>query len=148
MKGTGTMATKKQTDPKKVFILTLKNGNVRKITIPATWKLTFGSLVPYSTDRNGRRDDNSGGAALRLYEGTKDNLRAVMTDVISIRDASIEMMERRTSTQRKTAQKQTPQGMKDVMVEARVTEWVNPDAEGDDAGLNEFLQLTAPGSEL
>lgn len=131
----------------KVFILTLKNGNVRKITIPATWKMTFGSLVPYSRDQNGRADQNTGGAALRLYEGNKENLRAVMTDVVSIRDASIEMMERRTSTQRKTAQKQTSQGLKDVLVEARVTEWINPDAEGDD-GPNEFLRLTSDGAEL
>jgi len=142
------MAIKKSAGTEKTFILTLKNGNVRKITIPATWKMTFGSLVPYSRDRNGHQDPNSGGAALRLYEGNKENLRAVMTDVISIRDASIEMMERRTSTQRKVAQKSTPHGTKDVMVEARITEWVNPDAEGEDDDSNEFLKLTSPNSEL
>lgn len=148
MKGTVSM-TKAKEEANKVFILTLKNGNVRKITIPASWKMTFGSLVPYSSDRQGRRDENSGGAALRLYEGSKENLRAVMTDVISIRDASIEMMERRTSVQRKVAQKSTPHGMKDVMVEARMTEWVNPDAEGGgDETPNEFLKLTSPDEEL
>lgn len=140
------MATKKPAEAKKVFVLTLKNGNVRKITIPASWKMTFGSLVPYSNNRDGHRDPNSGGAALRLYEGNKENLRAVMTDVVSIRDASIEMMEKRTSTQRKAAQKQTPHGMKDVVVEARVTEWVNPDAEDGDDNPNEFLKLTGPDS--
>lgn len=140
--------SKKPNADQKVFILTLKNGNVRKITIPATWKMTFGSLVPYSSDRNGARDPNSGGAALRLYEGNKENLRAVMTDVVSIRDASIEMMERRTSVERKAAQKSTSHGMKDVVVEARITEWINPDAEGDDESPNEFLKLTSPDSDL
>ncbi len=134
------MASKKSSETKKTFILGLKGGHIRKITVPANWKLTFGSVVPFQ----GRGHGGEGGVALRLYEGTKENLRAVMTDVVSVRDASIEMMERRTSTQRKAAQKQTPQGMKDVVVEARVTEWVNPDAEEDDSKPNEFLKLTGP----
>jgi hypothetical protein len=135
------MATKKANPETKTFILGLKGGHIRKITIPATWKLTFGSVVPFGP---GPRHGGEGGVALRLYEGNKENLRAVMTDVVSVRDASIQMMEKRTSTQRKAAQKQTPHGMKDVVVEARVTEWVNPDAEEDEGQPNEFLKLTGP----
>lgn len=134
------MAKKSSSEGKKTFILGLKGGHIRKITIPSSWKMTFGSTVPYQ----GRGHQAEGGVALRLYEGNKENLRAVMTDVVSVRDASIEMMERRTSTQRKSAQKQTPQGMKDVVVEARVTEWINPDAEEDEGQPNEFLKLTGP----
>jgi hypothetical protein len=123
----------------RTFVLTLKNGNTRKITIPTTWKMTFGSIVPYSKGNTGDHH----GVALRLYEGTKENLRAVMADVVAVRDASISIVEKRTSVQRKATQKATPKGMKDVVVEARVTEWVDPDAEDDDdTAPNEFLQLT------
>lgn len=119
----------------KTYILELKNGNVRKVTVPAHWKLTFGQLVPY-TERG-----HSHGVALRFYEGNKENLRAVMTDVAAIRDDSISIIEKRTTVQRKAAQKQTGQGSKDVVIEARVTEWVNPDAEEEVAVPSEFLQL-------
>lgn len=129
--------TKKSSEDK-TYILELKNGDTRKITVPSTWKMTYGSVVPYTTknDRPGAHSDY----ALRLYEGSKENLRAVMTDVISIRDASINVMEKRTTVQRQGAQKRTAHGMKDVVVEARVTEWVDPDKEDTAADPNEFLK--------
>ena len=128
----------------RTLILSLKNGNTRKITIPANWKLTFGSVVPHSPGGHSNRD--AGGVCLRFYEGNKENLRAVMTDVVSFRDATIDILERRTKIQRKAAQKQTSRGMKDVMVEARMTEWVDPDAEeDDDEDVSEFLRL--PGGD-
>jgi hypothetical protein len=124
----------------KTFILELKNGSVRKITIPNTWKLTFGQLVPHTLrETHGATSQ----VALRIYEGSKENLRAVMTDVVAIRDASIEVSEKRTTVQRKHAQRATHQGAKDVVVEARVTEWINPDADDIDTEPNEFLKLTA-----
>lgn len=126
-------------DETKTYILDLKGGNTRKITIPAHWKMTFGQLVPYEI--RGNNPDRSG-VALRLYEGNKENLRAVMTDVIAIRDASIDMLEKRTSVQSKHAQKKTPQGMRDVVVEARMTEWVNPDQEEDTHAPDEFKKLS------
>ena len=122
----------------RTFILTLKNGNTRKIIIPTTWKITFGSVVPYSS---GQKSDNYG-VALRLYEGSKENLRAVMCDVVAFRDAAIETLEKRTTIQRKASQRETRQGMKDVVVEARMTEWVDPDAEEESSVPEEFLQLT------
>lgn len=137
------MAKKAVSSAKKTYILTLANGNVRKITIPASWKMTFGQLVPYELRRQGGGGHSQ--VALRLYEGSKENLRAVMCDVVSIRDASIELIEKRTSVQRKAAQRATAQGMKDVTIEARVTEWVNPDAEEDTPVPQEFLKL--PHSE-
>lgn len=126
--------------PKKTYILELTNGNTRRITIPANWKMTFGSTVPH-VPRSGNYGGAEGGVALRLYEGTKENLRAVMRDVMSIRDADIEIMEKRTSVKRQAAQKQTPQGMKDVVVEARMTEWVNPDNDDLAEVPQEFLKL-------
>lgn len=124
---------------KRTFILELVGGNIRKITIPKNWKMTFGQLVPH-TLRETRGASSS--VALRLYEGSKENLRAVMTDVVSIRDASMTIMERRTTTTRKAAQKQTGQGARDVVVEARVTEWVDPDKEDGDSVPSEFLRIT------
>ena len=136
------MTSKAKPGETKTFILELKNGNVRKITIPATWKMTFGQLVPHTLrDTHGATSQ----VALRLYEGSKENLRAVMTDVVAIRDDSMVISEKRTTVQRKAAQKQTSQGMKDVVVEARVTEWINPDADAADDAPNEFLKLTDAG---
>lgn len=128
----------------KTYVLELRGGNVRKVTVPAHWKLTFGSIVPFTPRQQGQYQNHSG-VALRFYEGNKENLRAVMTDVVAIRDADMVIIEKRTSVKRQAAQKQTSKGMKDVVVEARVTEWVNPDAEDDEDVPNEFLKL--PGIE-
>lgn len=133
--------------PDKEYILDLIDGNTRRITVPSTWKLTFGNLIPYiqKNDPNHasfRSSNPDMRIALRFYEGTKENLRMVMTDVRSFRDASVKVMEKRTSVKRQAAQKQTSQGMKDVVVEARITEWVDPDADEKDAAVpDEFLSL-------
>ena len=122
----------------RTFVMTLKDGTTRKVTVPQTWKLTFGSVVPF----DGQKGQNHG-VALRFYEGSKENLRAVMCDVASFRDESISVVEKRTTIQRKMAQKQTARGAKDVVVEARMTEWVNPDMDDDDSPMpEEFLTLT------
>lgn len=121
----------------KTYILELKNGDTRKITIPAHWKITYGNVVPYQGKGSHSGEHR---VALRLYDGSKENLRAVMTDVAAIRDESIKVLERRTSVKRQAAQKKTSQGMKDIVIEARMTEWVNPDAEEDDPP-QEFVSL-------
>ncbi len=107
-------------DDLKTYILELKNGNLRRVTVPADWKVTFGPLIP--------ADRHSGGGclALRFYE-SKEKQRAIFTDVKSFRASDIPIEERVTKTQTKHMQKQTPEGVKDVLVEARVTEWRNPD---------------------
>lgn len=131
-----------KTSGNRTFILTLKNGDIRKITIPNTWKITFGNVVPYE-GKDGRHGEHR--IALRLYEGSKENLRAVMTDVIAFREDTIKVLERQTKVQRQAAQKHSNQGMKDVVVEARITEWVDPDnEEGDGRIPEEYLKL--PGS--
>lgn len=127
------------------YILTLKDGNTRRITVPSNWKMTYGSVAPWANTQGGGVPKVY---ALRLYEGSKENLRAVMTDVVAIRDASIPVLEKRTSVQRKAAQKHTVQGARDVIIEARMTEWVNPDAEeANDDVPAEFLKLNAPELE-
>jgi hypothetical protein len=133
----------KAKDETRTYILDLRDGNTRKITLPATAKLTFGQIVPYSSAKNGG-STAAVPIALRIYEGSKDNLRAVMTDVVSFRDADIPILERRTTVKRQAAQKQSDKGARDVIVEARITEWVNPDAGDDDSKVPEdFLRLPA-----
>jgi hypothetical protein len=124
----------------RTLILRLKNGDTRKLTIPIDWKLTFGSVVPHAPGGHANRE--AGGVALRLYEGNKENLRAVFTDVISFRDEAIEIRELKTRIKRKVMQKASRHGAKDVTVEARVTEWVDPDNDTDDDDTNEYLKLT------
>ena len=50
----------------KTYILELKEGGQKKVTVPANWKLTFGPICPGSKDGS----YNSGGAvALPFYSG-------------------------------------------------------------------------------
>jgi hypothetical protein len=114
----------------KTYILELLNGDLRRITVPETWKLTFGPVVPYS----GKGGSSDGRVCLRFYEGSKENLRAVFTDVRAFRDESMEIRERRTEVKRQVVQRRDGGGMKNVEVEARVTEWVNPDDVTDGDG--------------
>lgn len=128
----------------KTYILELHSGNIRKVDVPSNWSLTFGPTVPYSGKG---MSVAQGGTALRFYEGTgKTKLRAIFTDVRSFRDASIPIMEKRTETKRKVLQKSDKRGAGNVIVEARVTEWVNPDDDKADSDApsapNPFLLAT------
>lgn len=112
----------------KTYILELNNGNLRKVTVPADWTLTFGPTIPFAG--KGAVSVGNGGTALRFYEGKgKDAARAAFTDVRAFRDASIVIEERRTEVQRKVMEQEGPGGMHNVEVEARITQWVNPDDE-------------------
>lgn len=72
----------------RTYILDMENGDKKEVTVPANWKLTFGMLVP----RVGGHG-NGHGVALRFYEGNKENLRAVMVGVTSLRDKSMGVVE-------------------------------------------------------
>ena len=117
----------------KTYILELKGNRQRKIEIPEDWKVTFGPICPGSRSGNEQM-------ALRFYEG-KDKQRAIFTDVQSFRDASIPILEKFTKTQSKRHTKQTPEGAKDFVVEARMTGWRDPDAPDDVDAHDEFLAL-------
>ena len=115
----------KNTVEKKTYILELNNGNLRRVTVPADWTLTFGPTIPFMGKGT---PVSAGGTALRFYAGTdKKNQRAAFTDVRAFRDADIEIEERRTEVQRKVVEQEGPGGMHNVEVEARITQWVNPD---------------------
>lgn len=131
----------------KTYVLELKNGDTRKITVPAHWKLTYGNVVPYQG-----KDARGGEAriALRLYEGNKENLRAVYTDVVAFRDADIATLEKRTSVKRQARVERTEDGDRDVVVEARMTEWVDPDKEGGPVAkrFKEITSIPGPSDEV
>ncbi len=84
---------------------------------------------------------------MRLYEGNKENQRALFTDVKSFRDASIPVLEKVVKTQQKRMQKQTANGFKDVIVEARVTDWREPDGDDDDTPKEEYIRLGSMSPE-
>lgn len=124
----------------RTYLLELKNGEQRKMTFPAHWKLTFGNVLPYQGKDNRPQEYR---IALRVYGDSKEDLRAVLMDVVAFRDASIAVQERRTSIQRKGAKVQTEHGSKDVIYEAKMTEWVNPDKEdGATHGADTYKALT------
>jgi hypothetical protein len=104
------------------FLVCRKGGLDQKITVPSKWKVTFGPVSPGSKGEHGAQ----GPLCLRFYEA-ENKQRAVITDVISFRDMSIAVEEKRTSVKQQTLHKNTPHGDKAVIVEGRVEEWVNPD---------------------
>lgn len=122
----------------KTYILELKNGQQRRVTVPANWKVTFGPLIP------GERGGGNGCLALRFYE-TKDKQRAIFTDVKSFRDSEIPILEKRVKTKRQVVEKASKQGQKGVVVEAKIEDWVNPDEPEETP--EEFLSLDHVSSE-
>lgn len=130
------MAKKQKQQEKTVtYLLTMKNGNLQKLTVPAAWKVTFGPIAPGS---KGYESNGGSGMCLRFYESGNQQ-RAVFTDVKAFRDTSIAIQERITKTKQQTVRKDTPQGSKDFVVEAKISEWRDPD--NPEAPSDEFLAL-------
>lgn len=117
------------------YILETTKG-VRKVTVPSAWKVTFGPLIAGKTG-------GPGTLALRFYENNKENQRAIFTDVNSFRDEAIPIMEKVTRTKQQVMRKDGPAGSRDVIVEARMTEWVDPNKPEDIQPEAEFLRIAA-----
>lgn len=117
------MAKKAPTRPEMTtYLLTMKDGTRRKVTVPSAWKVTFGPLVPGSKDTT---LNSSGATSLRFWD--KANQKAVFVGVESFRDMSIAIEEEVVKRQEETFFKDTPAGRKAVVVEGSVREWRNPD---------------------
>lgn len=114
------------TDEKRTYILNMKDGTKQKITVPMNWRLTFGPLVPGSKDTSVNSRD---ALVLRIYEGNKDNQRAVFTDVLSWRDTKdLEIEIETVSRQQKGVRVDIEgEGEKIVQANMEVRQWVNPD---------------------
>lgn len=114
--------TKKPSPPgTTTYILDTKKHEQRRVTVPQSWRLTFGPTVPYN--KNGHGENQWG---LRFYDGQA--LKAIFTDVIAFRDMGIECVEKRVKVTRQQVSKADRNGGKDVFAEARIEEWVDPDA--------------------
>lgn len=125
------MSTKKAEDMT-TYILEMRAGNRKKVTVPSSWKVTFGLFAPGSPG-------NAGRSALRFYQGSKENQRAVFMEVESFRDMSIALEDEIVKTQDELLSKDTPEGRKQFIVSASVKEWRNPDKQVSPG--SEFLSL-------
>lgn len=108
---------------KTTFLLTMKDGTLKKVTVPSDWKVTFGPLCPGSKGET----NGYGSTSLRFYTG-KDKQKAVFTQVESFRDMDIEIEERVTTTRKETYIKQGDDQGEAVVVDHNVHEWINPDS--------------------
>jgi len=111
----------------KTYLIEFENGKEQKITVPESWKVTFG---PASKGAN-HTTKNSGGVyriplALRFYE-SETKQRAIFTDVVSFRDTSIQIEEKRTKVQEKDGYMECDGVKKATTFRASVSEWVDPD---------------------
>lgn len=98
------------------------NGQDQKVTVPASWKVTFGPQNP-GVKGNGP----TGEPCLRFYKSANQQ-RMVITGVKSFRDMSIVIEEKRTTVKQESFRKAGPDGAdKVVMMNASMEEWVNPD---------------------
>lgn len=120
-------------DETKTYFVERDGGRHQRVTVPASWKVTFGPLVP------GKNFTGAGNnhPALRFWESANQQ-RMVITDVKSFRDVSIKVEERRTQMKQQRMTQQTEHGAKDVIVEGSVSEWVDPDAPNQ--GDNKFMR--------
>lgn len=111
---------------KRTYVLNMKDGTKQKVTVPSNWKLTFGPLVPGSKDGN---LNGAGALVLRIYEGSKENQRAVFTGVESWRDTQeLQIQVEQVQTKQQAAQVDIPgEGRKDVVAHMEVRQWVDPD---------------------
>lgn len=121
----------------------IHGGNMRKITIPVSWVITFG---PIGVGQ--RRDGSESPNVLRIYsDARRTDLVAVYRDIKTVSDERVIVTERTTKKKQKVFNKAGPKGNQSFAAEARKTEWVNPFAdepEADDSGFDEqFLALPA-----
>lgn len=100
------------------YLLEMSDGTQKRITIPSTWNLTFGALIPGSQSNNGK-------IGLRVWHAKSQ--KAVFTDVVSFRDTSMQLEQRVTTTKHETYYKGNDEAAKAVVVESAAHEWINPD---------------------
>lgn len=114
------------TSPKmKTYLIEFENKRRQRITVPETWKVTFGPAVAGSNKPTPGYNHKMP-MALRFYE-TANQQRAIFTDVVAFRDLSIQVEEERTNVQEKTGYIEVDGTRKATTFQARTMEWVNPD---------------------
>ena len=107
----------------KTYLIEYKNGTKQKITVPSTWKVTFGPAA------KGTRGDRTGlqmPLALRFYESDTKQ-RAIFTDVVNFRDTSIKIEEMKEEVTEKEGFVECGGVRKRTIFQARQTSWIDPD---------------------
>jgi hypothetical protein len=118
-------------EEEKTYIIVFKSGTRQRITVPADWKVTFGPAAKGSRAGNGAETRLQMPLALRFYEN-KDKQRAIFTDVVSFRDASIKIEEEKIDTQEKDGFVECGGIRKRTTFQVRTKEWRNPDEVDED----------------
>lgn len=112
----------------KTYLITHDNGNETKISVPASWKVTFG---PAARGNNAGKSHSVMPLALRFYED-ETRQRAIFTDVKSFRDLSIPVFVKKKSTQEKHGFMECEGSKKATIFTVETSEWINPDEESDE----------------
>ena len=106
----------------KTYHIEFKNGNEKRITVPADWKVTFGPCVVGGNSGRGMEMP----LALRFYE-SKENQRAIFTDVRSFRDMDIKILEKKVSVQEEQGFIERGGKKKATTFQAQCVEWKDAD---------------------
>lgn len=123
------MAKAKTAEPEiRTLLVTMKNGNIRKIDIPADWIVSYGPVAVGARNNHGDSPN-----VLRIYSDVgRKNLKAVFKDVVSFVDESISILERVTKTKKKAFNKKAGNGNQSYTAEVRRTFWRDPFADTED----------------
>ena len=102
----------------RVYLLKTHGDGDLKITIPDSYKVTFGPVAP------GAKGYGTGQLALRVYEA-ENKQRAIFTDVISFRDLSIPVERKIKGKKVESKSKSDGRGNRSAQEEIEVDEsWV------------------------
>ena len=120
-------------DREVTYLVEFTDGSRKKITVPDTWKVTFGPVVKSlrsTTSATNIEYRDKIPVALRFYE-SETKQRAIFTNVKSFRDMSILIEEEVITTKDKIGRMEVDGISKNVSVKAEMRDWVNPDSEED-----------------
>lgn len=113
----------RKADERQTYIVVTKKNGRQRITVPGDWKVTFGPVAPGS---KGGGYNGQTGLCLRFYESDTKQ-RACFVDVVEFRRVDIAVEQYVTRTEAQTVYKDTPEGRKQFVVEANISEWRDPD---------------------
>ena len=119
----------------RTYLLEMYDGSKRKITVPASWKVTFGPAAVPRTAPSGNKafsgNANKMPMAIRFYE-SKDQQRAIFTDVVNFRDMSIPILEERVEVKTKRGTLSVDGANRNVSMNATIKQWLNPDEDNEE----------------
>ena len=124
------------------YIIDHDNGKRSRITVPESWKVTFGPAARGTNKPTTLGHGDKMPMALRFYESDTKQ-RAIFTDVKAFRDSSIKLEIENVKTQEKDGFTECEGIRKRTTFRASVKEWV--DAESN---VNEALPLLPSDTEM